>query len=218
MTFWDDLQLRNRLPIASCLDVAVFRHLADAHVLRDEGVIGRLCTFRRLLRQRAFLHRSHEPCLRHDGTADRRLLAGDAAARDAQTRLDHSFTLRQSASSPIWEVDFSRLLASTPCSVAVPLGLLLAELVGNPALLGPFRPAAYVVPYLFLLLPNAFVATAVPVFDGGAQPACHGELPRRRGSGRSLCVQLVLGGHAWGQWETGEVARSSGCERATRVS
>ena len=46
--------------------------------------------------------------------------------------------------------------------LAVPLGLLLAAVVPGPEaeLIGPFRPAAYLGAYLFLALPNAFVATA----------------------------------------------------------
>ncbi|MGH8639624.1 MAG: ABC transporter permease, partial [Burkholderiales bacterium] len=90
-------------------------------------------------------------------------LAGDAAARDVQTRMDPLFY-----TTPVGKAAYLRgrfLAALVLCAVillALPLGLLLAAFVPPPEaeLIGPFRPAAYLGAYLFLALPNAFVATA----------------------------------------------------------
>ena len=90
-------------------------------------------------------------------------LAGDAAARDVQTRMDPIFY-----STPVGKTAYlrGRFLAAfvlyAVILLAVPLGLLLAAVVPGPEaeLIGPFRPAAYLGAYLSLALPNAFVATA----------------------------------------------------------
>ncbi len=90
-------------------------------------------------------------------------LAGDAAARDVQTRMDPLFY-----TTPVSKAAYLRgrfLAAFILYAVilwAVPLGLLLAAVVPGPEaeLIGPFRPAAYLGAYLSLALPNAFVATA----------------------------------------------------------
>ncbi|MPY88586.1 MAG: ABC transporter permease [Luteitalea sp.] len=89
-------------------------------------------------------------------------LAGDAAARDVQTRMDPLFY-----TTPVGKAAYLRgrfLAAFILYAVilwAVPLGLLLAAVVPGPEaeLIGPFRPAAYLGAYLSLALPNAFVAT-----------------------------------------------------------
>jgi ABC-2 type transport system permease protein len=90
-------------------------------------------------------------------------LAGDAAARDPQTRIAPLLY-----TTPVGKSAYlgGRFLAAfglyAVILLAVPLGLLLAAFVGHRSeLLGPFRPAAYLDAYLFLVLPNAFVATAV---------------------------------------------------------
>ena len=90
-------------------------------------------------------------------------LAGDAAARDVQTRMDPLFY-----TTPVGKAAYlrGRFLAAfvlyAVILLAVPLGLLLAAVVPGPEaeLIGPFRPAAYLGAYLSLALPNAFVATA----------------------------------------------------------
>ncbi|MBI4904048.1 MAG: ABC transporter permease [Acidobacteria bacterium] len=90
-------------------------------------------------------------------------LAGDAAARDVQTRMDPLFY-----TTPVGKTAYlrGRFLAAfilyAVILLAVPLGLLLAAVVPGPEaeLIGPFRPAAYLGAYLSLALPNAFVATA----------------------------------------------------------
>lgn len=91
-------------------------------------------------------------------------VAGDAATRDAQARIDPLLY-----TTPLRKLTFlsSRFLGAFAISalllLAVPLGLLLAT--GLPGIeaqvLGPFRPDAYLFSYLFFAVPNAFVATAV---------------------------------------------------------
>jgi ABC-2 type transport system permease protein len=129
-------------------------------------------------------------------------LAGDAAARDAETRLDPLvYTAPVTKLAYLGGRFFAAFAVYGVILLAVPLGLLLAEWLGNPALLGPFRPAAYVVPYLFLLLPNAFVATAV-MFSMAA-------LSRRATLSYLGGVVFVAAcafnwswvATAWGQWE-----------------
>lgn len=91
-------------------------------------------------------------------------VAGDAAARDVQTRM-HLLTY----TAPTSKADYlgGRLLAALALNVlvllAVPAGLLLA-LHGSgieAELLGPFRAAAYLTAFFFIVLPNAFFATAI---------------------------------------------------------
>ena len=91
-------------------------------------------------------------------------IAGEAAARDAQTRM-HPLTY----TTPLSKAEYlgGRFLAAFVLNaliqLAVPLGILLAlSLPGVPAeILGPFRPAAYLTTYGFIALPFAFVATAI---------------------------------------------------------
>ncbi|GGF06113.1 M1 family aminopeptidase [Hymenobacter cavernae] len=91
-------------------------------------------------------------------------VAGDAAARDAQTRM-HLLTYTAPASKAAYLG--GRFLAAFALSVlillAIPAGLLLAmHGAGIEAeLLGPFRVAAYLTTFCFIALPNAFVATAI---------------------------------------------------------
>ncbi len=91
-------------------------------------------------------------------------LAGNAAARDVQTGM-HPLVY----TAPIRRAAYlgGRFLAAflvlALILLAVPAALLLATL--SPALeaelMGPFRPEVYLSAYLFLALPNAFVATAL---------------------------------------------------------
>ena len=86
-------------------------------------------------------------------------LAGDAAARDVQTRMDPLFY-----TSPVGKTAYlrGRFLAAfilyAVILLAVPLGLLLAAVVPGPEaeLIGPFRPAAYLGAYLFLALRRVY--------------------------------------------------------------
>ncbi|HEU4881646.1 MAG TPA: M1 family aminopeptidase [Longimicrobium sp.] len=91
-------------------------------------------------------------------------LAGDAGARDAQTRM-HPLVY----TAPVGKGAYlgGRFLAAFALNAlilaAVPIGLLLAATVPGPEaeLLGPFRPAFYLGPYLLLALTNAFVTAAL---------------------------------------------------------
>ncbi|TGE29365.1 M1 family aminopeptidase [Hymenobacter metallicola] len=91
-------------------------------------------------------------------------VAGDAAARDAQTRMQ-----LLTYPAPISRAEYlgGRLLAALALNVcvllAVPVGLLLAMHGSGieAELLGPFRPAAYLTAFFFIVLPNAFIATAI---------------------------------------------------------
>lgn len=91
-------------------------------------------------------------------------VAGDAAARDAQTRM-HLLTYPAPASKAAYLG--GRFLAALALSglllLAVPAGLLLAVYgTGVEAeLLGPFRAAAYLTSFGFIALPNAFFAAAL---------------------------------------------------------
>lgn len=91
-------------------------------------------------------------------------VAGDAATRDAQVRLDSLLYTTPLRKLPFLSGRFFGAFAvSALLLLAVPIGLLLAT--GLPGIeaqvLGPFRPGAYLFSYLFFALPNAFVATAV---------------------------------------------------------
>ncbi|HEX5715291.1 MAG TPA: M1 family aminopeptidase [Thermoanaerobaculia bacterium] len=91
-------------------------------------------------------------------------LAGDAGARDAQTRM-HPLVY----TTPVGKANYlrGRFLAAFILNllilVAVPVGLVLAALVprAEADLIGPFRPGAYLGAYVFLVLPNAFIVTAL---------------------------------------------------------
>ncbi|MEW6749707.1 MAG: hypothetical protein AB1505_01850 [Candidatus Latescibacterota bacterium] len=85
-------------------------------------------------------------------------LAGEAAARDVETRMDPLFY-----TTPIGEAAYlrCRFLAALGLYalvlLAVPIGLLLAALVPGPEaeLIGPFRPSSYLSAYLSLALPTS---------------------------------------------------------------
>jgi len=91
-------------------------------------------------------------------------IAGEAAARDVQTRM-HPLTY----TAPVTKFNYlgGRFLATFAVNallvLSLPLGVLLAfYLPGlNEDGLGPFMPSAYISVYFFILLPNAFVATAL---------------------------------------------------------
>ncbi|HEX8327175.1 MAG TPA: ABC transporter permease, partial [Hymenobacter sp.] len=91
-------------------------------------------------------------------------VAGDAAARDVQTRM-HLLTY----SAPVSKAAYlgGRFLAALALNglvlLAVPAGLLLGMYAGGveAELLGPFRMAAYLTAFGFIVLPNAFFATAI---------------------------------------------------------
>src|SRR5688572_29471316 len=90
-------------------------------------------------------------------------VAGEAAARDVQTRM-HPLVY----TTPVGQAVYlsGRFLGAFVLNalilLAVPAGLLLAQIFSPDAqLIGPFHPGAYVSSYVLLALPNAFVATAL---------------------------------------------------------
>ena len=89
-------------------------------------------------------------------------IAGDAAARDAQTRMDPLVYTAPVAKSTYLAGRFLAALALySVILLVVPFALVLVFLLTDGELAGPFRPAAYVSAYMFLLLPNAFVTSSV---------------------------------------------------------
>ena len=91
-------------------------------------------------------------------------VAGNAAARDVQTRM-HPLTY----TAPVSKAEYlgGRFLAAFVLNVllllAVPVGILLGvHLPGvEPEILGPFRPASYLNAYFLIALPTAFATTAI---------------------------------------------------------
>ncbi len=92
------------------------------------------------------------------------VIAGDAAARDVATRM-HPLLYTVSISKA--EYLGGRFLAALALNALILLGVQVGILLGvylpgmGPALIGPFRPAAYWTAYIYIALPNAFVATAM---------------------------------------------------------
>src|SRR5688572_17421341 len=90
-------------------------------------------------------------------------IAGEAAARDVQTRM-HSLTY----TTPITKLNYlgGRFLAAFAVNALLmlflPLGVLLSFYLPDMDQdeLLPFRPAAYLSIYFLIALPNAFIATA----------------------------------------------------------
>jgi ABC-type transport system involved in multi-copper enzyme maturation permease subunit len=91
-------------------------------------------------------------------------IAGELAARDVATGM-HPLTYTAPASKAAYLG--GRFLAAFTLNalllLAVPLGILLAVYASgvDPAVVGPFRPAAYLTAYGYIALPNAFVATSI---------------------------------------------------------
>lgn len=91
-------------------------------------------------------------------------VAGDAAARDVQTHM-HSLTYTAPTSKAIYLG--GRFLAAFALSVlvllAIPVGILLAMYAAGveAEILGPFRAAAYLTTFFYIVVPNAFFATAI---------------------------------------------------------
>lgn len=91
-------------------------------------------------------------------------VAGEVAARDVETGM-HPI----SYAAPVGRAEYlgGRFLAALVLNalilLAVPLGVMLAVYTPgvDAAVVGPFRPAAYLTAYGFLALPNAFIGTAI---------------------------------------------------------
>ena len=92
------------------------------------------------------------------------IMAGDAAARDVQTGM-HPLTYTM----PVSKAEYlgGRFLAAFALNALVLLGVQTGSLLAvyapgiDPAIVGPFRPAAYLAAYAFIALPNALIATTV---------------------------------------------------------
>jgi ABC-2 type transport system permease protein len=92
------------------------------------------------------------------------VVAGEAAARDAATRMDPLiYTVRVSKAEYLGGRFLAAFALNAVLLLAVQAGMLAAVYSPgvNAQLIGPFRPAAYLTAYLFLSLPNAFAATAI---------------------------------------------------------
>ena len=91
-------------------------------------------------------------------------LAGDAAARDVQTRMHPLiYTTPVGTSAYLGGRFLAAFVLNALILVAVPIALLLATLLPVPApeVIGPFRPEAYLGAYFFVAVPNAFAASAL---------------------------------------------------------
>ncbi|HEX2062101.1 MAG TPA: ABC transporter permease, partial [Thermoanaerobaculia bacterium] len=91
-------------------------------------------------------------------------VAGDAATRDLETRLDSLlFTTPVGKAAYLGGRFLGAFAVTALLLLAVPIVLLLATKFPGlePEILGPFRPAAYLASYFFFAVPNAFVGTAV---------------------------------------------------------
>jgi ABC-type transport system involved in multi-copper enzyme maturation permease subunit len=91
-------------------------------------------------------------------------VAGDAATRDAQMRIDSLlYTTPLRKASYLGGRFLGAFAITALLLLAVPVGLLLATRMPGlePQVLGPFRVEAYLTSYFFFAVPNAFVATAV---------------------------------------------------------
>jgi ABC-type transport system involved in multi-copper enzyme maturation permease subunit len=91
-------------------------------------------------------------------------VAGDAATRDLQVRLDplvYTTPLRKAAY--LGGRFLGAFAVTALLLLAIPIGLLLTTWIPGlePQVLGPFRAEAYLTSYFFFAVPNAFVATAV---------------------------------------------------------
>lgn len=91
-------------------------------------------------------------------------VAGDAATRDADTRIDSLlYTTPLRKASYIGGRFFGAFVVTALLLLGVPIGLLLTTYLPavEPQILGPFRAEAYLTSYFFFAVPNAFVSTAV---------------------------------------------------------
>ncbi|AYA37704.1 ABC transporter permease [Hymenobacter oligotrophus] len=91
-------------------------------------------------------------------------VAGDAAARDVQTRMHLlTYTAPPSKAAYLGGRFLAAFVLSGLILLAIPVGLLLGmHGAGMEAeILGPFRVAGYLTTFAFIALPNAFFATAI---------------------------------------------------------
>jgi ABC-type transport system involved in multi-copper enzyme maturation permease subunit len=91
-------------------------------------------------------------------------VGGEAGARDIETGM-HPLTY----TAPISKTDylggrfFAAFVLNATMLLALQVGIMLSLLLprANPELIGPFHVGGLLTPYLFIALPNAFVATAM---------------------------------------------------------
>ena len=92
------------------------------------------------------------------------VVAGEAAARDVATGMyPFTYTVPVSKAAYLGGRFLAAFVLNALILLAVQGGIVLAVYAPgvDAALIGPFRPAAYLTAYGFLALPNAFVATAI---------------------------------------------------------
>jgi len=91
-------------------------------------------------------------------------VAGDAGARDVQTRM-HSlvYTTGIGTRSYIFGKFSAALVINLLILLSLPIGSLLGVYLPGmqPEVIGPFRPAAYLTSFAYFTLPNVFFATAL---------------------------------------------------------
>ena len=92
------------------------------------------------------------------------MVGGEAGARDLATGMHPlAWTAPVSKTEYLGGRFLAALILNALILLAVPAGILLAVYSPgvNPEVIGPFRPAAFLNAYLFISLPNAFVATGI---------------------------------------------------------
>ena len=91
-------------------------------------------------------------------------VAGDAAARDVQTRM-HSLVYTTGIDTKSYL--FGKFMAALAINLLILLSLPIGSLLGvylpgmQAEVIGPFRPAAYMTSFAYFTLPNAFFGTAI---------------------------------------------------------
>ncbi|HYC86277.1 MAG TPA: hypothetical protein VEB86_13685 [Chryseosolibacter sp.] len=91
-------------------------------------------------------------------------VAGDAAARDATTRMYAlTYTTGVSKGEYLGGKFLAALVLNAVILLSVQAGILLGVYLPgvHPDLIGPFRPAAFLTAYAYISMPNAFFATAI---------------------------------------------------------
>jgi ABC-type transport system involved in multi-copper enzyme maturation permease subunit len=91
-------------------------------------------------------------------------VAGDAAARDVQTRM-HFLTYPTSASKAAYLGGrfFAALVLNVLTMLAIPMGILFALYFSGieAEIMGPFRLASYLTAFFNIIIPNVFTATTI---------------------------------------------------------
>lgn len=91
-------------------------------------------------------------------------VAGDAAVRDVYTRMfSLTYTVPTGKAAYLGGRFLAAFLLNAIILLAAPIGILIAIYCtgAEPEILGPFRSAAYLTTFLYILLPNTFIVTAI---------------------------------------------------------